>query len=151
MLVADVPNYNGAETVAVDDLDRIVVGADNKDGFAILRYRPNGTLDPTFSGDGVASTTTFGYGFALNFGLAIDDQDRVVASGAAFEAPNHPEASAFALARLTPRGKLDPSFQGGLVTTSIGRGRGLALDSRGRIVVAGDWRKGPVVARYLGG
>jgi uncharacterized delta-60 repeat protein len=155
MLSADVPNYNGAETVAVDDLDRIVVGADNENGFAILRYRPNGTLDPTFSGDGVASTTTFGYGFALNFGLAIDGQDRVVASGSAFEAPNDYQATAFALARLTPQGKLDPSFsQDGLVTTSIGRqarGRGLALDSRGRILVAGEGSKGPVVARYLGG
>jgi uncharacterized delta-60 repeat protein len=155
MLIADLPSYNGAETIAADDLDRIVVGADNENGFAILRYRPNGTLDPTFSGDGVAATTTFGYGFALNYGLAIDSQDRVVASGSAFEAPNDYQATAFALARLTPQGKLDPSFsQDGLVTTSIGRqarGRGLALDSRGRILVAGEGSKGPVVARYLGG
>ena len=121
----------------------------------VLRYRPNGTLDPTFSGDGVASTTTFGYGFALNYGLAIDGQDRVVASGSAFEAPDD-HANAFALARLTPSGALDPRFgENGLVTTSIGhdaRGRGVALDSQGRILVAGSAQNhGAVVARYLGG
>ena len=157
MLIVDLHpySYNGAEAVAVDDLDRIVVGADNENGFAVLRYRPNGTLDPTFSGDGVASTGTFGYDHALNYGLAIDDQDRIVASGSAYEAPNDYQAVVFALARLTPQGRLDPSFsQDGLVTTPIGReasGRGVALDSRGRILVAGEGNKGPVVARYLGG
>jgi uncharacterized delta-60 repeat protein len=149
-------SYNGATAVAIDDHDRIVVGADNQNGFAVLRYRPNGTFDPTFSGDGVASTGTFGYDVALSYGLGIDDQGRVVVSGLAWKGTGDNERDVFALARLTPQGALDPSFsQHGLVTTSIGReafGRGLALDSQDRILVAGRTGKGqPVVARYLGG
>lgn len=149
-------SYNGAKAVAIDDLDRIVVGADNQNGFAVLRYRPNGTLDRTFSGDGVAATTTFGYDVALSYGLGIDDQGRVVVSGLAWKGVGGNERDVFALARLTPQGRLDRSFsQDGLVTTSIGReafGRGLALDSQGRILVAGRTGKGqPVVVRYLGG
>ena len=155
MLIADLPTYNAAETVAVDGLDRVVVGADNENGFAILRYRPNGTVDRTFSGDGVASTGTFGHDVALNYGLAIDDEGRIVVSGSAWTNSVGGNRVVFALARLTPQGKLDPSFsQDGLVTTSIGReawGRGLALDSRGRILVAGVGKGQPVVARYLGG
>ena len=116
----------------------------------LLRYRPNGTLDPAFSGDGMASSTTFGYDFALNYGLAIDDQRRVIASGLAFNS-----RIVFALARFTPSGALDPRFgENGLVTTSMGhdaRGRGVALDSQGRILVAGSAHRQAVVARYLGG
>jgi uncharacterized delta-60 repeat protein len=147
--------YSGAETTAVDDRDRIVVGAENENGFAVVRYRPNGALDPRFSGDGIASTTTFGYDVALSSGLGIDDQGRIVVSGSAWKGIGSNERVVFALARLTPEGALDSSFsQDGLVTTSIGReawGRGLALDSQGRILVAGAGYKGPVVARYLGG
>jgi uncharacterized delta-60 repeat protein len=150
-VTTEVRSYNGLQTLAVDDLDRIVVGGDDPDGFVLLRYRPNGTLDPAFSGDGMASSTTFGYGFALNYGLAIDDQRRVIASGLASNS-----RIVFALARFTPSGALDPRFgENGLVTTSIGpdaRGRGVALDSQGRILVAGSAQnRGAVVARYLGG
>ena len=149
-VTTEVRSYNGLQTLAVDDLDRIVVGGDDPDGFVLLRYRPNGTLDPAFSGDGMASSTTFGYDFALNYGLAIDDQRRVIASGLAFNS-----RIVFALARFTPSGALDPRFgENGLVTTSMGhdaRGRGVALDSQGRILVAGSAHRQAVVARYLGG
>jgi uncharacterized delta-60 repeat protein len=146
-------SYNGAETVAVDDLNRIVVGGDNYNGMAVVRYRPNGTLDPAFSGDGVASTTKFGYDVSLNYGLAIDGQGRIVASGSAWRMTGDDTGVVFALARLTPQGALDPSFsQDGRVTTSIGHdawGRGLALDPQGRILVGGTGKGQPVVARYL--
>ena len=98
----------------------------------------------------MASSTTFGYDFALNYGLAIDDQRRVIASGLASKS-----RIVFALARFTPSGALDPRFgENGLVTTSMGydaRGRGVALDSQGRILVAGSAHRQAVVARYLGG
>jgi hypothetical protein len=72
----------------------------------------------------------------------------------------------FAVARFTARGTLDPSFSGdGRAVTDVGGASvgdvayGLALDSRGRIVVAGlSGPPGPVaegpydfaVARYIG-
>jgi uncharacterized delta-60 repeat protein len=148
------PSYNGATTIAIDDLDRIVVGGENEDGFALARYLPDGTLDPDFSGDGTAYAS-FGYDVSLDYGLAIDDQGRVIASGSAWDAVGSDTRVVFALARFTPSGALDRGFsRDGLVTTSIARetwGRGVALDSQGRILVAGSAHGHAVVARYLGG
>ncbi len=157
-------NASGGETVAVDDSDRIVVGGlasfanPSKYEFALARYQPNGALDHSFSGDG-KSYTSFGRDRSDATGLAIDDQGRIVAAGWTFDEDN--SRSAFALARYTPDGALDPIFSGdGRVTTSVGPfsfGRGVALDPNGKIVVAGYVSEANLadpriaVARYLGG
>jgi uncharacterized delta-60 repeat protein len=148
-------SYNGGSTLAVDDHNRILVGGDNENGFAVVRYRPNGTLDPAFSGDGRTYTARFGYGVnGLNFGLAVDDHGRVVTSGSAWSGAASGTRATFALARFTRTGAPDPGFShDGLVTTSISRetwGRGLALDPQGRILMVGVAHGDAVVARYLG-
>jgi uncharacterized delta-60 repeat protein len=145
--------YADARTVAVDDQDRIVVGGDEEaTDFALARYRPNGSLDTSFSGDGKAFTS-FGWTESLGFGVAIDDHQRVVAAGTVSNFND--SRSAFALARFTPSGALDPGFSGdGRVTTAIGSGAwcmGLALDSQGRMVAAGLAKDHAAVARYLSG
>lgn len=157
-------NASAGETVAVDDSDRILVGGlasftdPSKYEFALARYRPNGALDPSFSGDGKAYTS-FGRDRSDDTGLAIDDQGRIVAAGWTFDEDN--SHSAFALARYTPGGALDPTFSGnGRVTTKVGPfsfGNGVALDANGKIVVAGYASAADLsdpritVARYLGG
>lgn len=140
-------------SVAIDDLDRIVVGGDSEGGsddFALARYRPNGALDPAFSGDG-KGFASFG-GLAIGSGIAIDNHQRIVAAGS--NRTDDGTRSSFALARFTRGGALDPAFSGdGRVTTSIGSHAecaALALDSQGRIVAAGNTNHA-VVARYLGG
>jgi uncharacterized delta-60 repeat protein len=148
---------SGGFTVAVDDSDRIVVGgfaapADpSKYDLALARYRPSGTLDRAFSGDGKVFTS-FGRERNGARGLAIDDQGRIVASGWTFDVDN--TRGAFALARYTPAGALDRTFSGdGRVTTPLGPTSSageVAIDRFGRIVVAGD-RPALSVARYLGG
>ena len=106
-------NASAGETVAVDDSDRILVGGlasftdPSKYEFALARYRPNGALDPSFSGDGKAYTS-FGRDRSDDTGLSIDDQGRIVAAGWTFDENN--SHSAFALARYTPGGALDPTF-----------------------------------------
>ena len=151
--------------VAIDDSDRIVVGGNaylagsSSSDVALARYTPNGALDPSFSGDGKAFTS-FGRTRNGASGVAIDDQGRIVVSATTVEEPGNTR-SAFALARYTPGGLLDPTFSGdGRVTTPIGGFSwtgGVALDSAGRIVVGGQTERGPTgglriaVARYLGG
>ena len=49
-------------------------------GIAVARYRPNGTLDPRFGGDGKVRTH-FSAGIALGICVAIQGNGRVVAAG----------------------------------------------------------------------
>jgi uncharacterized delta-60 repeat protein len=131
-----------ANEVAIDTRGRIVAAgtATNYGGdyvFALARYKPNGHLDRSFSGNGKAKTD-FGAGYASAYGVAIDSRDRIVAAGTTGDFPDED----FALARYRPNGSLDPSFSGnGRVTTDLGRtdtAGSLAIDSRGRIIAAGS-------------
>jgi uncharacterized delta-60 repeat protein len=123
---------------------------------ALARYRPTGALDQSFSDDGRVFTS-FGRDRNEATDLAIDDLGRIVVSAAIFDGPNNTR-SAFALARYTRSGALDPTFSGdGRVTTPIGEfsvANGVALDPAGRIVLGGYTGRSPsriAVARYLGG
>ena len=121
--------------------------------FALARYNPDGSLDPTFGGDGTV-TTDFWDGFERAQGVAVQSDGKVVAVGWG--------GSGFALTRYLPDGTIDLRFGvGGKVTTDFlpsgAAGYGLALQSDGRIVLAGEsdgpFDKPPdfAVARYLPG
>ena len=137
--------------VAVEPDGKIVVAGfaavNGRERFAVARYKPNGRLDRTFSGDGILTTPFMPFGRARGFDLAIQPDGRIVVAGDA--------GRRFALARYKPSGLLDPSFGGdGKVTTrfrapsgSAVGARGVALEPDGRIVAAGT-AYGFAVARY---
>jgi uncharacterized delta-60 repeat protein len=110
-----------------------------------------GDLDPTFSGDGVATTSfgAFTRYTSLN-DVAIDAQDRIVAAGRTYRHKSHWD---IALVRFLPNGSLDPSFSGdGKVLTSLPyqeTANAVAIDAQGRIVVAGQGGGGFFFARFL--
>jgi uncharacterized delta-60 repeat protein len=119
--------------------------------FALARYRPDGTLDSTFSNDGKV-LTDFNRGSdeeALT--LALQPDGKLVVAGLS-------EASGsmdFALARYLPNGTLDATFGGdGTVLTdfdggSSDTGIALAIQPRdGRLVVAGFTGSDIALARY---
>jgi uncharacterized delta-60 repeat protein len=148
---------DGAGGVAIQDDGKIVaVGGGRASGigsdFALARYNPNGSLDPSFSGDG-RRMTDFGY-FDFAGGVAIQADSRIIAVGYGGLGAN------FALARYNPNGSLDPSFSGdGKQITDFGGDDGanaVVLQADGRIVAAGSGL-GPnqasdfALARYLGG
>src|SRR5262249_19538189 len=98
----------------------------------------------------------FGTGDSAGRGIVIDSQGRIVAVGAC---PSDCGAFDFELARYNPDGALDNTFgNGGLVTTHLGDYLGdtrspdspepIALDSHGRIVVAGSLAGDFALARY---
>jgi uncharacterized delta-60 repeat protein/uncharacterized repeat protein (TIGR01451 family) len=102
----------------------------------ILAGRP-GDLDPTFAGDGRV-TTDFAQGVDRGFAVALQSDGKVLVAGRAHTGSDHD----FGLARYNSNGSLDTSFgTGGLATTdfagSADYGRALALQSDGKIVVAG--------------
>ena len=136
-----------AHAVAIQADGKIVVAgvSDSDDGnFALARYNDDGTLDPSFSGDGW-QTTDFG-GRDYGHSMALGADGRIVVAGES--------AVDFALARYNPDGTLDTSFSGdGKTTTDFGgldRAFDLALQPDGKIVAAGTHNGTFALARYEG-
>jgi len=133
----------------------VVVGyASNATGeaFAIGRFKPNGSLDPTFSSDG-KKLVDFGGGYDEANDVAIQPDGRIVVVG--YDDDGVGTDDSFAIARLRPNGSLDDTFSGdGKKTTQFGMGvdiaNAVAVQEDGDIVVAG-YRDGGLrmaVARY---
>src|SRR5919106_171896 len=76
-------------------------GRNGSDDFGLARYNPDGSVDPTFDGDGKV-TTDFGGGDEAN-GVAIQTDGKIVAAGVLI-IPGNPVD--FALARYNPDGSL---------------------------------------------
>ena len=127
-----------------------LLGGDARSGgvvFVVIRYLPDGSLDPAFGSAGKV-TTSFGPSWAFVRAIAVQPDGRLVAAGfVAVRGEDH-----FGLARYLPDGSLDPAFgNGGTVTTPVSfgakgpvtpgfAGRGafaVALQPDGKIVVAG--------------
>src|SRR5262245_16503784 len=109
---------------------------------AVARYLADGSLDPSFGGDGVV-TTGFGTDFSDAAGIAVQSDGSVVAAGTAGDDASL-QTDDVALARLAPDGSLDPTFGGdGRVTTDFGAGSevdwgaAVAIQSNGDIVAVG--------------
>ena len=148
----------GLETGFVDDASDVAVQADGKivvvgiadggatdDDFGIECYLPNGTLDPSFDGDGRV-TTDFNGGVDRAYGVAVQADTKIVVAGHAAEADGF--GSDYAVARYLADGSLDPSFGvagTGKVSTDAGVadvGHAVTLQPDGRIVVAGGLSDG---------
>jgi uncharacterized delta-60 repeat protein len=131
-------------------------GFPNQAGFALARYRANGSLDKGFGTRGRV-ITRFGGLCALEGGkpvagrcgsalaVTIQPDGKILAVGSScggfceFEHPYPPDT--IALVRYKGNGTLDPTFgNGGLVKTDIGvpaEARSVSLQPDGKIVVAG--------------
>jgi uncharacterized delta-60 repeat protein len=117
MAITDFGNYEGANEVALQRDGKIVlVGyTDNGSGisdFAIARYKPNGALDRTFSGDG-KKTTSFdnpSNAIAHAQGVAIQGDGKIVVVGTAMYAPSSVYIGDFAIARYNTNGSLDSTY-----------------------------------------
>lgn len=133
----------------------ILVGyADNggRGDWGIVRFGPKGLLDKTFGNKGkVITHVSDAYEYA--YGVAVQTNGKIVVVGRAVRT-----SADFGVFRYTVKGKLDGTFgHGGKVFTDFFTGadtaRGIALQTNGKIVVAGDAAKGATsrmaVARYL--
>ncbi len=116
-------------------------GEDND--FALVRYRPDGSLDSTFGSGGIV-TATFGASTNdVGTQAILTSDDKIIVAGYSMTGlPPVAGNADMALARFNSDGSLDTSFgANGKVTASIGTGddaaSGVALQSDGKIVIAG--------------
>ncbi len=134
---------NLCSSIAIQPDAKIVLAGSTSIGpgydFTVVRYDSTGILDNTFDTDGIV-TTDIGNSIDDLFALAIQSDGKIVAVGVS----NNGNNDDFALVRYNTNGSLDNSFDtDGKVTTNIGnfsddRGLSVAIQSDGKILVAGD-------------
>jgi uncharacterized delta-60 repeat protein len=144
VLTDPTPTYDDGLAIGVEADGQIIVAggagfAGPNERFVTLAYEPDGSLDPTFGGDGKVFTDLTSKP-DVPFGLAIQEDGKiVVAGGAALGSDTDPK---FALVRYERDGSLDPSLKGdGTVITNFTSyddgAYSVAIDPDGRIVAAG--------------
>ena len=119
--------FQAASAVAIDRNDRIVVGGSTSGGsrsrWALARILADGTLDASFSGDGLQATD-MSKGAEQIHDLQVDAANRVIAVGTAAVRGR----ARFAIARYTEAGPLDGSFSGnGREFTDVAPGADVAF------------------------
>lgn len=136
-----------ATDVALQADGKIVVvgsGENTGQGFVVVRYKTDGALDSTFSGDGVQTTNFSADSNDAARGLALQDDGKIVVAGGAGGESLGTNGD-FALARYNVDGSLDTSFAGdGTQTTDFAASgsfsesaNAVALAPGGKIVAAG--------------
>lgn len=114
-------------------------------GIALVRYKPDGTLDTTFNpqydrkgriiGGGIVKTS-FGANQAQINAIALQADGKILVTG-----------RYFGLARYTANGKLDSTFGSGGLASMPASGKGIALHAGGIVVGAGV-PEGMAVVRF---
>ncbi len=146
---------DGANALALQTDGKIVAAGHSSNGlnydFALVRYNADGVLDTSFDGDGKVTT-----GVSTSFedvatSIAIQSDGKIISAGYL----THDSLFDFALVRHNPDGSLDSSYgtAGKAVFDFYFEDLvfDIALDSIGRVVVAGELGGLFTVARILGG
>lgn len=155
------PGFGGGDgLVAMDFLDtvdafnavvelpggKLMVAADTStsvghDRLGLGRFKSDGAADGSFGGGDGKVILDFSVGFAA-YDMVVLPSGKLLVSGESYPTADTNQ-SKFMVLRLKPSGQLDPTFGGGdgFVQTDFGNGNDgawrMALDSHGRVVVAG--------------
>ncbi len=130
-----------ARGVAIQPDQKLVVVGENRPGlpgddfdFTLVRYLPDGALDPSFGAGGIVTATgVTGRAFAI----AIQPDGKLVVAG------DDTASQATRVARFEPDGKVDRQFgDGGVVTTKVAgvdnTATNVLLTPTGQILLSGD-------------
>jgi uncharacterized delta-60 repeat protein len=129
-------NDNARSVVLQSDGKIVVVGNSWSSvyDFAVVRYNADGSLDTSFSGDGIETTQVGGSLSDTAYSVVLQSDGKIIVAGAS--------DSDFAVVRYNADGSLDTSFDtDGKVTTPIGSGTdeaySVVLQSDGKIILSG--------------
>lgn len=140
MVQTDLSGNDLPADIAITRSGQIIVAGSSDDGsgsdFAVVRYLPDGSPDPTFSADGQVLTDLGGDDSAHS--VAIQRDGKIVVIGDSWTPGN----IRLAIVRYTPDGLLDPTFgEAGIVLTLFpglySFGTDVAIQRNGMIVVSG--------------
>ena len=127
---------------------KIIVAGTGSNYFAAVRYNSDGSLDTTFGTDGIA-TTDIRVGLE-ELGVDLQSDGKIIVAGTSDLGGD----TDFVVVRLNSDGSLDTTFDtDGIATTDIGTdsddsGRAVAVQSDGKLVVAGTSDRDFAVVRY---
>jgi uncharacterized delta-60 repeat protein len=126
---------------------KLVAAGRSEGSFALVRYNPDGSLDPTF-GSGGAVITDLRQNVDEVYDIAILADGRIVAAGISQTKPGS-NTSDFAIVRYNPDGSLDTTFgkDGKVIKDFFGDDDTLTsvtVQRDGRLVVAGYATQGRV-------
>lgn len=114
--------------------------------FAVARLNANGSLDNSFSSNGMVQVD-FGSYDSYAHSIALQNDDKIVLAGTYdYHNTNNQLASFMVVARLTPTGLLDSSFDGtgqyqyGTSTSTSDNAWDLSIQDDGHITVVGERR-----------
>ncbi|MFT3904781.1 MAG: Calx-beta domain-containing protein [Steroidobacteraceae bacterium] len=153
--------FDGAEDVAVQSDGKIVVvgvtdpgGQVGKDDFAIARFNADGSSDTAFGAGGMVTTDFHGRTDTARRVRILPDGKLLVAGFSVEALTPTTSATQFAVARYNTDGSLDTGFgTGGKVEEAAGASfslaRGTALQSDGKIIIAGSGAPDGVSARKV--
>ena len=144
--------WDQARGIAIQSDGRYVVAGWSDMGggnnvFAVVRFNVDGSLDPSFSGDGKQTTGIAGADEA--YGVAIQPDGKIVVAGES----NVGASGDFAILRYDTTGSLDTSFSGdGIQITSLSStedaAAAIAIQSDGKILAAGKSGNNFAIVRY---
>ncbi|MEI6882990.1 MAG: delta-60 repeat domain-containing protein [Bacteroidota bacterium] len=135
-----------AEDIKLQDDGKIVIAGKSNNGlnndFALLRYNPDGSPDPTFGKGGIV-ITGIRDGDDQASALCIQSDGKIIAAGSSNNGLNYD----FALIRYNRNGSVDRSFgKNGIVLTYIREGNDLAsaviVQEDGKILAGGNSNSG---------
>jgi uncharacterized delta-60 repeat protein len=135
------------KSIAIQPDGKIVVGINPykhgshwKEG-RLMRYNPDGTLDPSFGTGGMVTVNKRGYGIDALGSVALQADGRILFTGGDYE--NATSNYAIVVGRSNGDGSPDTTFgSNGFTRVMIGKlfaaGRKIAIQQDGKIIVAGD-------------
>ena len=140
-------NSDEPHSVVIQPDGKIVVGGRSGNGltgydFAILRYKTDGTLDSTFSGDGIQITDLGAY-YDEGTSIAIQADGKIVMVGGTNS------GAEFAAVRYNADGTLDSSFNMDTINRlDVGMATSVAIQSDGKIVMSANAGIGSALLRF---
>lgn len=143
-------NSSHIDGIALQKDGKIVAAGHSSTRLAVARYGTDGSLDTSFGAGGTVLTSV-GSNSSSGHDVLVQPDGKILVAGHS-NASQYFADHRFALVRYNADGSLDTSLSGdGMVTTDFGYsadGYSLALQTDGKIVVAGQSGRDFAVARY---
>jgi uncharacterized delta-60 repeat protein len=123
------PIYGFSNSIAIQNDGKILMACSGEKYISLIRYNINGNLDTIFGNGGIVTTALSTTGISM----AIQSDGKIIMTGYEYNGNYY-----LYLLRYNTNGTLDNTFgYNGIVTKTLAGGRALAIQSDGKIVVAG--------------